>query len=75
MAGHAAPSGAAADRLQTDTFRVDKAGAVDNPANYDIGGELGGYVPKFREHLFFFGAYNPIIGILLRHPAKRLLAQ
>jgi hypothetical protein len=59
IAGYAAPRGAAADRLQTDTFRVNKSGTVDNPANYDISGELGGYVPKFREKLFFFGAYNP----------------
>ena len=25
----------------------------------DFDGELGGYVPGFRDHVFFFGSYNP----------------
>lgn len=59
IAAYAAPRGAATDPQQVDRFRVNKFGTLDNPSNYDVSGELGGYVPHFRDHLFFFGAYNP----------------
>ncbi len=70
VAGYAAPRGAATTRLQTDDFRVNQSGRVDNPANYDISGELGGYVPKFREKLFFFGAYNPTWNFVYATPPQ-----
>jgi len=59
IAGYASSRGMATTRLQTQDFRVNNAGAVDNPSNYDLSGEVGGYVPKFRNSLFFFGSYNP----------------
>ena len=31
------------------------------PAAFDVDGEISGYVPKFKEHLFFFGSYNPTL--------------
>jgi hypothetical protein len=38
------------------------AGALGvGPGSYDLDGEIGGYVPKFKEHLFFFGSYNPTL--------------
>ena len=34
------------------------SGTYDNP-HYDLALELGGYVPRFRDKIFFFGAFNP----------------
>ena len=31
------------------------------PGSYDIDGEIGGYIPGFRNNLFFFGSYNPTL--------------
>src|SRR5436305_9297167 len=31
------------------------------PGSYDIDGEIGGYLPGFRNNLFFFGSYNPTL--------------
>lgn len=31
------------------------------PGAYDANVELGGYIPGFRKHLFFFGSYNPTL--------------
>jgi hypothetical protein len=28
-------------------------------ASYDLSGEMGGYIPGFRDKLFFFGAFDP----------------
>src|ERR1035437_847071 len=42
---------------------------LNNP-QYDVSGELGGYIPGFREKLFFFGAFDPSLtqNILLANP-------
>lgn len=32
--------------------------ALSNP-HYDLAAEFGGYVPHFRDKIFFFGAFNP----------------
>lgn len=39
---------------------------------YDLSAEFGGYVPHFRDKLFFFGAFNPALrqDILLANPAN-----
>jgi hypothetical protein len=34
-------------------------GGNQNAANYDASGELGGYIPGLKNHLFFFGSFNP----------------
>ncbi len=34
------------------------AQTLNNP-QYDVSAELGGYIPGFREKLFFFGAFDP----------------
>lgn len=54
-----APKGTEADYRQTDPARTNKVGSFLHKANFDADGELGGYVPGFKEHLFFFGSFNP----------------
>jgi hypothetical protein len=56
---YAAPKGAEADYLQTDAVRTNQVGSFLHRANFDADGELGGYVPGFKNHLFFFGSFNP----------------
>jgi len=46
--------------VNPDSFgRVNQAGVAANQGAWDISGEIGGYVPKFKDHLFFFGSFNP----------------
>jgi hypothetical protein len=59
IAGYASSRGLAATRKQTDNFRQFNNGTLDNPSQYDMSGEIGGYVPHFRNKLFFFSSYNP----------------
>ena len=54
-----APQGAEASYLQPDNVRVNKTGFFDALANYDVDGEIGGYVPGLKNHLFFFGSFDP----------------
>jgi carboxypeptidase family protein len=39
--------------------RLNQQGVAYHQGEWDIAGELGGYVPGMREHLFFFGSFNP----------------
>ncbi len=55
----AAPQGAEASYLQTDAVRTNEVGNFQHRANFDANGELGGPVPGFKNHLFFFGDFNP----------------
>lgn len=41
--------------------RTNLNGRLINNASYDASAELGGYVPKFREKLFFYAAINPTL--------------
>src|SRR3954454_17379127 len=66
VGGYFAPSSFEADRLTTDDFQAGGAGQQFNLAgkrlhqsNYDVDAELGGYVPHFKNKLFFFGSFNP----------------
>jgi len=59
LAAYGSSRGMSTDRKQTDSVRFFNNGTLDNPAQYDVSGELGGYVPHFKDHLFFFGSYNP----------------
>ena len=46
--------------LNPDNFgRLNQQGAAIGQGEWDIAGELGGYVPGAKEHLFFFGSFNP----------------
>lgn len=39
--------------------RLNQQGVAYHQGEWDIAGELGGYVPGLRERLFFFGSFNP----------------
>ena len=46
--------------LNPDNFgRLNQQGAAIHHGEWDIAGELGGYVPPFKDRLFFFGSFNP----------------
>ena len=59
--GFARPSAFEATRLQADDTRVNKQGKMLHEENYDVGADLGGYVPGLQNKLFFFGSFNPTI--------------
>lgn len=60
----ASPKGLETRRLNADDPRFGRAnlqGRLLHVGGYDASGEIGGYVPGLRNHLFFFGSYNPSI--------------
>jgi len=66
VGGYFAPQSMEAERLQPDAFglggqnqRFNLQGNILHQSNYDIDGEVGGYVPGMKNHLFFFGSFNP----------------
>jgi Carboxypeptidase regulatory-like domain len=60
VAGFWGPQQFEAERLQPDNFgRLNEQGRVLHNGSYDVSGELGGYVPRFKDRLFFFGSFNP----------------
>src|SRR5215207_192869 len=59
--GYARPKSFEATRRQPDDTRVNKFGKMIHEENYDAGVDLGGYVPGLRNHLFFYGSYNPTV--------------
>ena len=66
IGGYFAPQRFERDRLQPDLFSLGSAdakynlgGQILHQGNYDLDGELGGYIPGFKNHLFFFGSFNP----------------
>lgn len=76
LAGYFAPLNTAATPKRIDAFRNNfvgndfftanalvnaGSGLYSGPGSYDVDAELGGYIPGFRNHLFFFGSYNPTL--------------
>lgn len=59
--GFARPSSFEATRRQADDFRTNKQGDLLHEENYDVGADVGGYVPGLKNKLFFFGSFNPTI--------------
>jgi hypothetical protein len=59
--GFARPNAFEATRRQADDFRVNKQGKLLHEENYDVGADLGGYVPGLQNRLFFFGSFNPTV--------------
>jgi hypothetical protein len=66
VGGYFAPQQFEATRLQVDDFeaggsqqRFNLQGKVLHQSNYDVDTQVGGHVPGFKDHLFFFGAFNP----------------
>ena len=59
--GFARPKSFEAIRRQRDDFSVNKFGKTLHEENYDVGLNVGGYVPGLRNNLFFFGSFNPTV--------------
>lgn len=60
--GYAQPRFFEAGRRQPDEpDRVNKFGKILNEEGYDVGADLGGYVPGARNNLFFYGSFNPTV--------------
>ncbi|HJT66738.1 MAG TPA: carboxypeptidase regulatory-like domain-containing protein, partial [Pyrinomonadaceae bacterium] len=59
--GFARPSAFEATRRQADDTRVNKQGDLLHEENYDVGADVGGYVPGLKNKLFFFGSFNPTV--------------
>jgi hypothetical protein len=60
IAGYFQPKAFEAQRLNVDAFNLaNPVGDVIHKANYDVSGEIGGPVPGLKDHLFFFGSFDP----------------
>jgi hypothetical protein len=42
-----------------NTGRLNQQGVAYHQGEWDVEGELGGYVPGAKNHVFFFGSFNP----------------
>ena len=64
LTGYFQPTEFEAKRTNPDDPQFGRAnltGRLINNAAYDASAELGGYVPKFRQKLFFYAAINPTL--------------
>ncbi len=66
LGGYFAPQSMEATRLFSDDFgagaqnqRFNLQGKILHQSNYDVDVQVGGHVPGFRDHLFFYGTFNP----------------
>jgi hypothetical protein len=67
VGGYFAPENFEATRSQIDDFgggnpftqRFNLQGKILHQSNYDVDAQVGGHVPGLKDHLFFFGAFNP----------------
>jgi hypothetical protein len=59
IGAYAAPDEFERSFVQTDPIRTVKNGFFFGRSQYDVDGEIGGPVPKLRNHLFFFGSFDP----------------
>src|SRR5215216_5629704 len=59
--GFMRPKSFEATRKQPDDTRTNKFGKLLHEENYDVGADLGGYVPGAKDHLFFFTSFNPTV--------------
>src|SRR5262249_43461708 len=55
------PQSFEATRKQPDDLRTNKNGKYLHPEAYDTGFDIGGPVPGGKNHMFFFGSFNPSI--------------
>jgi hypothetical protein len=65
ISGYFQPESFEAHRTNPDDAQfgnVNLFGKLVNNENYDAAAELGGYVPKFKDRLFFYAAINPTLG-------------
>src|SRR4051812_7410514 len=60
LGGYFAPSQVEADRKHPDDAgRFNLQGKTLHQGNFDADAEIGGYVPGMKNHVFFFGSFNP----------------
>ncbi len=59
LGGYFAPQQLEAAYNQTDNVTVNKVGNFLNRGAFDVDGELGGYIPGLKDHLFFFASFDP----------------
>ena len=61
LSAYAAPEQFGATQRYADNYfnRVNTHGRIFAVPQFDAAIEVGGYVPQLRDHLFFFGAFNP----------------
>ena len=61
LSAYAAPEQMSATQRYADDYfnRVNTHGKIYAKPAFDAAAELGGYIPGMREHLFFYGAFNP----------------
>jgi hypothetical protein len=66
VAAFFAPQSLEAQRLAPDDYaqggtqeRFNLLGKILHQSQYDVDAEVGGYIPRFKNHLFFFGSFNP----------------
>ncbi len=60
VSGFFGPQQFEAARLNPDTSgRLNLGGITAHQGAWDVAGEFGGYVPGMKDHLFFFGSFNP----------------
>lgn len=66
LEGYLAPQQFEATRTFGDDFalgssnqRFNLQGKILHQSNYDIVAQVGGYVPGLKDHLFFYGSFNP----------------
>lgn len=70
LGGYFQTTGMGADYKNADDFNpLNLVGKRTPGAYYEGDGELGGPVPLFKKHLFFFGAINPTYDLQHRIPA------
>ncbi len=62
VAGFFQPQQFEATRTNPDNFgRVNQNGMAYHQGAWDVSAEAGGYVPGAKDHLFFFGSFNPSV--------------
>jgi hypothetical protein len=65
--GYARPNAFEAERRQRDDVRINKSGASPffglqlAQEQYDAGADFSGYIPGAKDHIFFFGSFNPTL--------------
>jgi len=66
LGGFFAPQGMEAQRVFSDDYglggtqqRFNLQGKLLHQSNYDVDAQAGGYVPGMKNHLFFYGSFNP----------------
>jgi hypothetical protein len=66
LGGYFAPQQMEATRLFSDDFAAgtqntlfNRQGKILHQSNYDVDAQVGGHVPGLKDHLFFYGSFNP----------------